>query len=545
MIKNKYIWMLGLSVALASCDVNNELPEIEGEEIEVGFNTGNVDLSNYVAVGASFTAGFTDGALFIGGQENSFPNILASKFALGDGGDFNQPLMNDNIGGLLLNGEINQEPRFYFDGSGPARLDAVPTTEVTSLLTEDYHNYGIPGAKSFHLVTPGYSTLNPYFGRFASSTMTTVLADALAKAPTFFTLSEIGGNDVLGYALDGGAGEDQSPSEENPTGNLDPSTYGNEDITNPLVFASVFNDMVSALTANGAKGIVSNVPYITSLANFTTVPYNPIDPSDADVAAQIPILNTVFGGLNDVFIRLGETERVIEFSISEASPVVIYDENLEDISETLTSALINSADFPEFISQFGLSEDAAPLVANLLGSLYGQSRQATADDLLVLASSAVIGEVNTDVMAYLISQGLSETLAGQFSVEGLTNPLGDKWVLTPEEQTAIKTATDAYNGTIASVSASNPNIAMVDLNSVLTEAATSGIVYDDYTLTTNLVTGGLISLDGVHLTSRGYSLMANKMLEVMDTEFGTNFTEATNGLAKANDYPTNYSPLLR
>jgi len=39
--------------------------------------------------------------------------------------------------------------------------------------------------------------------------------------------------------------------------------------------------------------------------------------------------------------------------------------------------------------------------------------------------------------------------------------------------------------------------------------------------------------------------MANKMLEAMDDEFGSNFSLATDGLAKANDYPTNYSPTLR
>jgi len=33
---------------------------------------------------------------------------------------------------------------------------------------------------------------------------------------------------------------------------------------------------------------------------------------------------------------------------------------------------------------------AAPVVANLLGTIYGQTRQATADDLLVLTSSSVI-----------------------------------------------------------------------------------------------------------------------------------------------------------
>jgi len=109
----------------------------------------------------------------------------------------------------------------------------------------------------------------------------------------------------------------------------------------------------------------------------------------------------------------------------------------------------------------------------------------------------------------------------------------------------IETATDAYNATIDKIASSNENLVMVDLNSVLTEAATSGIQFDDYNLTTALVTGGLISLDGVHLTARGYALMANKILEAIDNEFGSNFTLATNGLAKADDFPTNYSPTLQ
>ena len=57
--------------------------------------------------------------------------------------------------------------------------------------------------------------------------------------------------------------------------------------------------------------------------------------------------------------------------------------------------------------------------------------------------------------------------------------------------------------------------------------------------------GGLVSLDGVHLTARGYALMANKILAAMDVKFGTNFTQATGGLAVAGEYPTNYSPTLR
>ena len=559
MIKNKTLWMLGLSLALISCNEDNTLPEIEEVEAaqevteNIALDSGSADFSNYVAIGASFTAGFSDGALFIASQENSFPNILASKFALVGGGDFNQPLMNDNIGGLLFLGNQAQEPRFYFDGSGPARLPATPTTEITTSIAGAYNNFGIPGAKSFHLTFPGYASLNPYFGRMATSPTITVLEQALAQSPTFFTLSEIGGNDVLGYALDGGTGEDQ-------TGNTDAASYGESDITDPTLFGTIFEGMVTALTANGAKGVVVNVPYITSLANFTTVPYNPLDPTEkdeddedgdgdvdeltetaAELAAQIPTLNALFGNLNQIFDFLGETERIIEFSSDATNPVVIEDENLTDLSETIENILSSSTEFPVFVESFGLPAAAAPSVAALLGDIYGQARQATAEDLLVLASSAVIGETDTPTVSYLQGQGLSVALANQFAIEGLTKPLTDQWVLTPEEQEAIKTATDAYNESIANVAASNNNVVMIDLNSVLTEASISGLEFDNYNLNTALVTGGLISLDGVHLTSRGYALMANKILETIDDGFGSNFSEATNGLAKADDYPTNYS----
>ncbi|NJN50114.1 MAG: hypothetical protein HC798_02465 [Polaribacter sp.] len=216
MMKNlKYIGLLAITLGYFSCDVDNSLEDIKGPEVpQVSLSATNVDFSRYVAVGASFTAGFTDGALFKAGQENSFPNILASKFAMANGGSFSQPLMNDNIGGLLFSGNLIQGPRLFFNGAGPAPLQATPTTEVTARLTGAFGNLGIPGAKSFHLVAPGFGSLanvplglaNPYFVRMSTSANATVLGDAMAQNPTFFTLSEVGGNDVLGYATTGGDG---------------------------------------------------------------------------------------------------------------------------------------------------------------------------------------------------------------------------------------------------------------------------------------------------------------------------------------------------
>jgi hypothetical protein len=514
----KYIGLFLLSIGAASCDVNNELDTITDEVLPaVQLNTGDLDFSNYVAVGASFTAGVADGALFKAGQENSFPNILASKFGVAS---FSQPLMNDNIGGFVIGGSVAQPPRLYFNGAGPVRVPAVPTTDLLTKLTgSSFNNLGIPGLKSFHLLAPEYGnpagvipgSANPYFARMSSSDNATVLGDAMAQSPTFFTLSEIGGNDVLSYATSGGSGVDQSiPTPGNPMGNLNPATYGGNDITNPLVFDQVFRGVVATLTSTSAKGVIATVPDITLLPFFTTVPYNPI-PMDAATAAQVNVGYALYnGGIQQAFAflvantpmtqEMADAEiamRTITFAAGQNS-VVIIDESLTDLT-AINSGLVSM-------------------------------RQTTGDDLLVLTSSGVIGRLADP--------------SNPASIYGVGVPLADNWTITSSELASIQAATEAYNATVVDVAATNNNVAVVDLNAILREAA-SGIQFDRYTITTSLVTGGLVSLDGIHLTGRGYALMANRILGAIDAKFGSNFTVATDGLAKADDYPTNYAPSLQ
>jgi len=224
---------------------------------------------------------------------------------------------------------------------------------------------------------------------------------------------------------------------------------------------------------------------------------------------------------------------------------VIKDESLADFSAQIAGGLLsNLPAFEAFIAQFGLPPAAAPSVAGLLGFVYGQARQATEADLFVLPSSSVIGTVNTANVGFLMSQGLSQALAGQFSVEGISLPLEDKWVLIPTEQQEITAATSAYNASISSVASGN-GLALVDLDSIFQEAASSGgFSSGGYSLTTSLVTGGLISLDGVHPTARGYALLANSFLEAIDSTYGSNFV-ASGNTANMGDFGVTYSPLLQ
>lgn len=493
-IFNKYknLCLMALAVTLViSCE--SEDYDIPVEE-EIPLTSGSADFSNYVSLGASFTAGFTDGALFQASQGNSFPNLLAGAFANAGGGEFTQPLTNDNFGGLLLGGVQIQGPRLYFDGAGISVLDATPTTEVSNVIPGPYNNMGVPGAKSFHLLANGYGNVagvptgqaNPYFARMASSSNASMLEDALAQGSSFFTLSEIGGNDVLSYAASGGSGVDQ-------TGNFDPSTYGPTDITDPNVFAQVYATITDALTANGAKGVVANVPYITSLSHFTTVPYNPV-PLDAATAAQ---LNAAFAPYNGGLLQ-AEAAGLIS-SEERAARTIVF--NAGQNAVTL------------------VDEDLTNLTALGLPSY----RQATADDLLVLPASSFIGTIVNE---------------NPQLINGVSVPLEDKWVLTPNEQQAIATATDAYNVTIEAV-ASAKGLAFVDFKSLLIEASNGGVLFDNFNMTTQLVFGGLVSLDGIHLTTRGYALMANKMLEATDATYGSNF-QVSGSMLQANDYTTMY-----
>lgn len=501
MIKN-FKWLLLVSLTFVACNSEDE-PFVDSNSTDGSpLTAGAADFSKYVSLGNSLTAGYCDGALFIAGQELSYPSLLSQQFALVGGGEFKIPFMNDNVGGLLLGGFQIQGPRLYFNGTGPAPVSGTTTTEVSNILTGPYNNMGVPGAKSFHLVAPGYGNVagvasgasNPYFVRFASSPGTTVLADAVAQSPTFFSLW-IGNNDVLSYATSGGTGINQ-------LGNLDPTTYGGNDITDPNVFAGVYSTLVNELTANGAKGVVANLPYVTSVPFFTTVPTNPIPGLPAASAGQ---LNALFGGINAALAGASLPARFVTLvaddgnpATVESNPLLIKDESLPNISAQITAALTPVLGGP---------------TAGYVGSIYGQARHASnavaSRDYILLTARSIIGTTQTGAPS-------------PFNTIGVSYPMQDNTTLTASETAEVKTATDAYNATILAL-ANSKELAFVDANAALNQVANGGLVYNGYTMTSTYVTGNSFSLDGVHPSPKGYALIANKFLEAINAKYGSNF----------------------
>ena len=501
---------------------------------EEPLSKGSADFTKYVALGNSLTAGFSDNALFKAGQINAYPNLMAEKFAEVGGGSFTTPFTNDNVGGLLAGGLQIQGPRLVFYNGAPVPLNiavpgSVPTTEIAIPLTGPFNNMGVPGAKSYHLVAPNYGniaglangTANPYFVRFRSSASTTILNDALAQNPTFFSLW-IGNNDVLSYATSGGTGIDR-------TGNPNPATYGSNDISDPTMFNSVYNQMIDALTAGGRKGVVANLPSVTSAPFFKAVPFNPITVASlgagllpngtvaqqiaAGTAAMNQLNSQLLGPLDQILTALGHPNRFQLLNTSGSNPLLIVDEGLSDLGSQI-QAIASSSGNSQLVA-----------LAPFLGSVYGRARHTTKDDLVLLTTRSVIGQPAGSPVPTLNAFGVSF-------------PLQDQHVLVPTEITMINTATTAFNNTIKTA-AQSKGLAFVDINSIMTKLSSTGIRFDNYHMSATFAQGGVFSWDGIHITARANAYIANQFLESIERTYGAKFNKF-----KSQDKPITYPSFL-
>jgi lysophospholipase L1-like esterase len=508
-MKNKFILLATLAIGFAGCE-----PEFENE-VTADYTSGDANFSSYVAVGNSLTAGYMDGTVSKGSQMNSYPNLLAQQFALVGGGAFTQPSYADdvnNLGGLTLGGIPISGTRLVIDASQsrPEPITGTSTIEVSNLQAKAYNNMGIPGAKSFHLIAPNYGSLagvalgtaNPYFVRHATSPTALVLGDAMTKNPTFFT-NWIGSNDVLAYATNGGAQSNgtSAAADHNSTGNMNPLSYGGNDITNSATFNNVYSQIIASLTSNGAKGVVCTIPSVTSIPYFTTVPYNPL-PAEATSSNATAIALYQF-----LAVATGGRISPLNTAAGTKNPVLIKDEDLTDIGST--------------IQAYALGSGNSLLISNAttLGALYGKARHATSADLVVLPASSIIGVDPPN------------SAANPFDVPGVTLPLINKWVLTANEKAKVAAATSAFNASIVSIAnakntaAGYTVVAVADMNAIMNQLVTGLKIETGSIYTANYFSGSstegqvLFSLDGVHPNARGYAVIANEIIKVINASF--------------------------
>ncbi len=236
-------------------------------------SAGNANFSKTVAIGGDFMAGYQDGALYAKGQRLSIPALLAEQFKQVGGSAFNQALMPDDTG--LGLGATPWAPPFFTsfhlgyktDCAGVTSLNplnsVIPAGSASPYLTgiagNSIQNIAVPFAPTAAYFNPAFGNSfssgnrNPYYNRIASQPgVSTIYGDAKAQNATFIT-AWLGMEDIFNYASNGGVGTS---------------------IPSSAVFAARLDSILGGLTANGAKGVIANIPDFRSFPFYTLVAWN-------------------------------------------------------------------------------------------------------------------------------------------------------------------------------------------------------------------------------------------------------------------------------
>jgi lysophospholipase L1-like esterase len=225
-----------------------QAPEIAPPESPMGMG----------ALGNSLTAGFINAGLIRGGQEASFPNLIAQQ-ALGHG--LQMPLVAEP--GI---GSTPGLSALYVNEEG--KITADPVADPTALLLNatypiPYDNLAVPGATTQDLLqatdaTTSQSGTNAFFDAILRNANLppggkTALDQMAALKPDLLTLW-IGNNDILGGALSG-----------------DPEIGVN--VTPLDAWQQMMTQIFDRVEAMGARYVaVANIPGIPTIPYFTTVP---------------------------------------------------------------------------------------------------------------------------------------------------------------------------------------------------------------------------------------------------------------------------------
>lgn len=271
-----------------------------------------------------------------------------------------------------------------------------------------------------------------------------------------------------------------------------------------------FNPFYERLLTTAEKSTKDYVTYIGQKApTFFTCWMGSNDVLTYSVAGGVADAANPFSGLTDT-TRFGIGYRALLQTISKNGAVKGAVANIPNVTNipyftTVTVAAVAAA----FKAQNAASPGVFITARSAAGSTTTTVRLATGADLLALTTQAFI---TSEVAAGRTAPG---------SVPG--TPLPNGYVLDTNEisdANGVITRTTQLNNIIAKT-ALRFKVPVVDMNTFFASVAARGVYTNGVNNTTTFASGNLFSLDGVHPTPRGYALVANEWIRVINSYYGS------------------------
>jgi len=485
----KKTWPALALLGLAACQ-----PELDAPSID----KGSADFSSYVAIGNSLTAGFQSGGLANYGIETSYPAILAQQFAKAGGGSFVQPTFEDN----------------RKDGSGYLKFFGLTNTGGPILLSPGQSTTVTPAGET----TPRTITNNvaDYQLAYTGSTLPGPPAGSGLPALTPFTGAQPDNLGVPGISVlsaDATAATTINPTFPIPVPVLNASARGYGNINN------YYHRLLPAAD-QGTKDYVTFIGQKNP--TFFTCWMGNNDVLTYATNGAVNVATNPFSGLTDT-TSFGRGYRNIVRTISKNGTVKGVVANIPNVTNV---PYFTAVAVPAIIA--GIKANTQ-LPNSTQASLYittgtGTVREATAGDLLTLTASSIIGTRGAG-NPLPVGVGYSATQA---------NPLPSQFVLDAAEITAIQTRTTQLNVIIAKT-ARQYGVPVVDMNAFFNSIALNGFAINATANSAAFIRGNLFSLDGVHPTSRGYAIIANEFIRVINATYRASVPQVN---------PNDYNALL-
>ncbi len=435
---------------------------------------GDLNLTSYVAIGNSLTSGYQNNGLFYEGQKSSYVNQLANQFKLVQPDlVFNTPFVDPSS-----------------VGCGAPTITIEPALDIT--------NFGALLTTTFSLTIVCTA---PYTLQTVKSPCG---AESLAPAPS---------------AVHG-----------DPSVIFDPSTQGYDANLGgvkpaPFMITSGFPNIKTAPSIYPAKGPFQNMGVagakcidvnrhgfggssLITLSGLSITQANPFFSRFAkdqatssmlsDAMLMKPSFFSLFIGNNDVLLWASQGG-VSGVGTSSITPVSEFKDSINSMIKTLMTTA---------------TQGIIINVPQITGAAFFTYMPAKTSYWIVDETGAKRQMQASEMVLLTVPQD-SINCYGMGATQGY--PIPKKYTLTNAQIAMATNAIDGYNAHLKAV-ADAKGLAFFDMNG-FTKANQNGTHYNGMEITGTFVTGGLFSLDGLHLTPRGYAAVANEMVKVINEKY--------------------------